>query len=75
MLLALIAIAWLAVAALCVVVCVMAQRGDSEPAASASRTCADGDMSATGEGLVVWDSLPELSVQAQDARLTAHGAR
>jgi hypothetical protein len=81
MLLALIAIAWLAVTALCVAVCMMARRGDaeSEPAPRATpahaRTDRRRSLSATGEGLVVWDSLPELSVQVRDARLTVHGAR
>ncbi len=79
LLFALIAIAWLAVTVLCVAVCMSARRGDaeSEPARSASPSHgrADRRKAATDEGLVVWDGLPELSVQVQDARLTAHSAR
>jgi hypothetical protein len=79
LLLALIAIAWLAVSAVCVAVCMSARRGDAEfePASSVSpsgrRT--DRRRTTTGEGLVVWDGLPELSVQVREAGLTAHSFR
>jgi len=84
LLFAFIAVAWLAVTALCVAVCMSARRGDaeSEPARGASparpradKRRTDKRRTATGEGLVVWDELPELSVQAQDSRLTAHSLR
>jgi hypothetical protein len=84
LLLALIAIGWLAVTALCVGVCMAARRGDSGdgaelstgvPHARADRRRSGRTASATGEGLVVWDGLPELSVQVRDARLPAHGLR
>ncbi|MGO9248006.1 MAG: hypothetical protein ACLQQB_00760 [Solirubrobacteraceae bacterium] len=79
LLFALIAIAWLAVTVLCVAVCMMARRGDAgdgaELSLNASRLRADRRRSATGDGLVVWDGLPGLSVQVRDARLTAHSAR
>jgi len=91
LLLALIAIAWLTATALCVVICMAARRGDAGDGAAelsadtsrapdTSRARADRRRSgraatATGEGLVVWDGLPELSVQLRDARLTAHSVR
>ena len=64
---ALIAIAWPAVAALCWAACAMAARGDAESSPSANRR-----EPPTGDGLVVWEGLPELT---RDARLTAHGVR
>ena len=82
MLLAVIAIVWLVVTALCVAVCMAARRGDAGADAELSSHTSDAratrrqsGRSATGEGLIVWEGLPELSVQARDARLTAHSAR
>jgi len=67
---ALIAIAWLTVAALCWAACAMAARGDAE---SSPRARTGRREPAAGEGLIVWESLPELTVR--DARLTTHGVR
>ncbi len=68
MLFVLIPIAWLAIIALCWVACKMAARGDADPHPSPS-TSQSG--SRTGDRLLIWEGLPELSVQ--DTRLTAHG--
>ncbi len=68
MLFALIATAWLTVATLCLAVCAMAARADAD-----SSSHANSRKPATSDGLVVWESLPELAVQ--DAELTAHGVR
>lgn len=71
MLFVLIPIAWLAIIALCWVACKMAARGDAELSTSSSTTSQSGPY--TREGLVIWEDLPELSVQ--DTRLTVHGVR
>lgn len=68
MLFALIPIAWLAVVALCWTVCKTAQRGDVKSSPSVDRATPS-----TGDRLVIWQDLPELS--ARDARLTARGVR
>jgi len=70
MLFVLIPIAWLAIIALCWVACKMAARGDTEPTPSPSISQSG---PCTGDGLLIWEGLPELSVQ--DTRLTAHGVR
>jgi hypothetical protein len=71
MLFVLIALAWLAIGALCWAVCMMAQRGEVESSPpSADR---GGPATATGESLVVWEGLPELTVQ--DVRLKTRGVR
>lgn len=68
MIFALIPIVWLTVAALCWAACVMAAQGDAGLSPRAGRRS-----SATGEGLTVWEGLPELTVQ--DAGLPASGLR
>ena len=84
MLFALISIVWLAVMALLWALCRMAQRGDESPPS------ADHGDPPTGDGVVVWGALPELSLQdtrhtsraassqsmtSDDVPLTAHGIR
>ena len=71
MLFALIAIAWLVMAALCWAACAMAARADAE---SSSHTT-NRPKPATDAALVVREDLPELMVHARDVGLTAHGVR
>lgn len=66
MIFALIPIVWLTVVALCWAACAMAQRGDADPGPSTEPSAP-----ASCLGLVVWEDLPELTVQ--DAWLTARG--
>lgn len=69
MLFALIAIAWLVIAALCWGACAMAARADAESSSHTSR-----HEPVTDDALVVWEGLPEM-VPARDLSLTAHGVR
>jgi len=69
MLFALISIAWLAAMTLIWAVCRMARRGDKSPP-SANLVNRSGPP--TGDGLVIWEDLLELSLK--DARRPAEGA-
>ncbi len=74
MLFALIPIAWLTVVALCWAACAAAARGDVESSPHAgAQARARRRNSATGDGLVVWEGLPELMSVRSSTRLTAHG--
>jgi hypothetical protein len=74
MLFILIPIVWLAVVALCVAVCLMAQRGDAE-----YRTSADARPASAGKRPVVPEKSPELTLRdggfTLHSRLTTRGAR
>ncbi|HWY17542.1 MAG TPA: hypothetical protein VNY27_02395 [Solirubrobacteraceae bacterium] len=74
MLFILIPIVWLAVVALCVAVCLMAQRGDAEYRASA-----DTRPASAGRRPVAPEKLPELTLGdggfTLHGRLTTRGAR